>query len=329
MIWLTWRQHRAQALAGLALLVLAAVVFLPYGHVIRGAYVQHGVGPCLVQGTGGDGCQSGMRAFMDQFNGVANHLLTWFIPVPGLLGGIVGASLLGREYEQGTWRLAWTQAVPRVRWLTVRILLVGLGIVAITASLSAVFAWFRGPVDEVSGRFSPGAFDLEGLSLTGYTLFAFAAGVLAGFVFRRTVPAIVAAFAAFMAVRLPVEYWLRQRYQAPVTRLLPPAGHWGGVGPMAVPTTPGTPGWNLELGLVDRTGHPISAAVQDQISRRTQTLGGPAPDAYLRGLGLRLRVVYQPASRFWTFQIIEASLFVGLAAALLGTTVWLLRRRSA
>jgi hypothetical protein len=98
---------------------------------------------------------------------------------------------------------------------------------------------------------------------------------------------------------------------------------------MAVPTTPGTPGWTLDLGLADRGGHPISAAVQDQISQRAQALGDPAADAYLRGLGLHLRVVYQPASRFWNFQIIEGSIFIGLAAALLGATVWLLHRRSA
>lgn len=329
MIWLTWRQHRAQAFAGLALVGLTALVFLPYGQAIRDAYAQHGVGPCLVQDTGGDGCQSAMSTFMSQFNGIANHLLTWFTPVPGLIGAIVGAGLLGREYEHGTWRLAWTQAVPRIRWLTVKILLVGCGIVVITAILSAVFGWFRSPIDNVSSRFSPGAFDLEGLSLTGYTLFAFAAGVLAGLLFRRTVPAIVAAFAAFMAVRLPVEFWLRPRYQAPVTRLLPLTGHWGGIGPMAVPTTPGTRGWILDQGLVDKTGRPISATVQNQISQHTQSLNSPAAaDAYLRGLGLHLKVVYQPANRFWAFQIVEASIFIGLAAALLSITVWHLHRRS-
>ncbi|WP_433176376.1 ABC transporter permease subunit [Actinoallomurus sp. CA-150999] len=324
MIWLTWRQHRAQALAGLALIGLAALVFLPYGHAIRSSYTEHGIGPCLAQGTDGEACQSAMSTFMDQFNGVANHLLTWFTPIPGLIGAIVGAGLLGREYEHGTWRLAWTQAVPRTRWLTMKILLVGLGIVVISASLSAVFAWFRSPIDDVSSRFSPGAFDLEGLSLTGYTLFAFAAGVLAGLRFRRTVPAIAAAFAAFMAVRLPVEYWLRQRYQAPAARLLPPTGHWGSIGPMAVPNTPGTPGWILHRELVDKTGHPISDAIQDQIGRRA--LSG---NADLSGLGLHLRVVYQPANRFWTFQIIEAAVFIGLAVVLLGVAVRLLHRRSA
>ena len=121
MIWLTWRQHRAQALAGAVLVALTAVVFLSYGQSMRGAYTQDGIGECLAHGTGGDHCQSVMTAFMGRFNGVTNHLLTWFSPLPGLIGAIVGASLLGREYEQGTWRLAWTQAVPRTRWLTAKL----------------------------------------------------------------------------------------------------------------------------------------------------------------------------------------------------------------
>src|SRR4051794_9271959 len=108
MIWLTWRQHRVQAL----------------------------------------GCQSAMYAFMRQVNGIANHPLTWFTPIPGL----IGAGVLGREYEHGTWRLTWTQAVPRTRWLTSKILLIAFGIAVIAANLSAIFSWFRGPIDNVSGR---------------------------------------------------------------------------------------------------------------------------------------------------------------------------------
>jgi len=45
--------------------------------------------------------------------------------------------------------------------------------------------------------------------------------------------------------------------------------------------------------------------------------------------GNQLVISYQPADRFWTFQFIEAGLFVALTAAALGTTIWLLRRRPA
>lgn len=328
MIWLTWRQHRTQAFAGAALVAFSAVVFVLYGQSIRTTYTQDGIGACLAGGTGGDHCQSVLWAFVDQFNGVSNHLLTWFSPVPGLIGAVVGASVLGREYEHGTWRLAWTQAVPRTRWLTVRISLISIGIVVVTTSLSAVFGWFRSPMDQVTGRFAPGAFDFEGLSLTGYTLFAFALGVLAGLLLRRTVPAIVTAFVAFLAVRLPVEFWLRQHYQSPVTRLIQPTANMT-MGPNSTPTSPGAPRWILSQGLVYKTGKAPSPSLQNQIYEKLSGFHSPGTgSAYLRGLGLYRKIVYQPADRFWTFQIIEAALFIGLAAALLGMTTWLLHRRS-
>jgi hypothetical protein len=41
-----------------------------------------------------------------------------------------------------------------------------------------------------------------------------------------------------------------------------------------------------------------------------------------------LLVTHQPASSFWTFQFIEAGLYVALTAVALGAAVWLLRRRT-
>jgi hypothetical protein len=40
-------------------------------------------------------------------------------------------------------------------------------------------------------------------------------------------------------------------------------------------------------------------------------------------------LVYQPASRFWTFQGIEAGIFIALAAALVACTVWQVRTSDA
>ncbi len=268
-----------------------------------------------------------MSTFMQQFNGVANHLLTWLTPLPGLVGGIVGATVLGREYELGTWRLAWTQAVPRSRWLAHRILLLATGLTVLTLTLSLLIGWFRGPIDQVSGRFSPGAFDLEGLTLTSYTVFSFGAGILAGQLLRRTVPAIVAAFVAYMMVRLPVEFWLRAHYLAPMTRMAWTASST--TGPMATPAVPGPPDWVLDRSLVDGAGHAVSSTMWDQVTQHLVGLStSAARESYLRTLGLQYRVIYQPAHRFWTFQCIEATLFIGFAALFVALALWRLRKRS-
>ena len=43
--------------------------------------------------------------------------------------------------------------------------------------------------------------------------------------------------------------------------------------------------------------------------------------------GLHFAAYYQPADRYWLFQGIEAAIFLAVAVALLGLTVWWLRRR--
>jgi hypothetical protein len=42
---------------------------------------------------------------------------------------------------------------------------------------------------------------------------------------------------------------------------------------------------------------------------------------------LRQVVVYQPASRFWTFQWYETAIYLALALVLAGFCIWWVRRR--
>jgi hypothetical protein len=37
--------------------------------------------------------------------------------------------------------------------------------------------------------------------------------------------------------------------------------------------------------------------------------------------------IYQPADRYWRFQVLEALVFAGLSFVLLGAAVWWIRRR--
>jgi len=53
---------------------------------------------------------------MNKFSSVVN-VAFWavLLVAPGLLGILVGAPLIARELEYRTWRLAWSQTVPRSR----------------------------------------------------------------------------------------------------------------------------------------------------------------------------------------------------------------------
>jgi hypothetical protein len=50
---------------------------------------------------------------------------------------------------------------------------------------------------------------------------------------------------------------------------------------------------------------------------------------YLVQHGYRQLTTYQPDSRFWPFQWIEAGWLLALSLLLLAATIWLVRRRAA
>jgi ABC-2 family transporter protein len=316
MVWLTWRQHRAEALGSLLVLAAVAAILLALGAPMRSAYTHDGLAACIAHNTTTGSCVDVVNQFAARFGGAANSLIPWLNLLPAFLGIFVGAPLLAREFEHGTWRLAWTQAVPRTRWLAVKLALLIAGIIALTAPLTALFTWYRGPLDQLDGRLSPNAFDFEGFALPAYALFAFALGTLAGILTRRTVVAMAITLGGFLAVRLPVETWLRPHYQHPVTAVADPGVHQG-----LVDTALG-----ISRTLLDPAGHPLSNLQERHVLNAAgQKSGDPA--TYLHAHGYHWQTVFQPASRFWHFQLIEAALFATLAAILLAVAAWQLRRR--
>jgi ABC-type transport system involved in multi-copper enzyme maturation permease subunit len=294
MTWVSWRQHRSQAIGCLALLAALAVYAIIESTSMRTAFSSDGLaGPCLARSQG-TACEAGITAFMNEF-GSAVNIAFWSVCliVPGLIGVLVGGPLIARELEYGTWRLAWSQTVPRARWLAVKLALVTGGLIVLGAGITAVITWYRAPMDRLTGHLQHNIFDYEGLVPTAYILCAFGFAVLAGLLIRRSIPAMVAAFIPWLAIRLVVEFVFRPHFMTPLTAPVncpPPNGC--GTGISSVPQATGHIGdWVLGM---NRNGW-----------------------------------VYQPAGRFWTFQFIEAGIFVALTAAALGAAIWLLRRRAA
>ena len=300
MIWVSWRQHRSQAIACLALLAALAVYAILLGSSMRSAFSHDGLAACLARSQG-ISCPAAISAFMNEF-GSAVNIAFWAVLLiaPGLLGVLIGAPLIARELEYGTWRLAWSQTVPRTRWLAAKLALVTGGLVVLGAAMTAVITWYRAPMDRLTGHFLHNIYDFEGPVLTAYILCAFGFAVLAGLLLRRGIPAMIAAFIPWLAIRLVVEFLLRPNFQAPLTfRQYCANGCSGDNGIGAVP--------------------PLTGHIGDWV------LGQPAGQSGSQFV----RILYQPADRFWHFQFIEAGLFLALTAAALGATVWLLHRRAA
>ena len=217
MIWVSWRQHRGQAVACLAVLAALAVYAVIESTSMRTAFSHDDLAGCLARSRG-TGCPAAVSAFTGQFGSEVN-IAFWSVTliVPGLIGVLVGGSLIARELEYGTWRLAWSQTVPRARWLAVKLALVTGGLIVLGAAMTAVITWYRAPMDRLTGHLEHNIYDFEGLVLTAYILCAFGFAVLAGLLVRRSIPAMVAAFIPWLAIRLVVEFVFRPHFMAPLT----------------------------------------------------------------------------------------------------------------
>jgi hypothetical protein len=325
MTWVTWRQHRAEALwATLLFAALAALLYLAsrpmfsdYQQIQQGA----SVASCVHSGGQNPNCDALTGAFRSQY-GPASFLLLALTILPALAGMFCGAPLVAREVERGTHQFAWTQSKTRTRWILAHMGVLIACVILLFGALSLLIMWWRSPLDQVNGdRFASG-FDLEGIAPVAYALFALALGVATGALLRRTLAAMALTFIGFVTLRGVIEFLWRPQYIAPVTRISDPTSN----NPDAY-----SGDWVLNNGFsyLDRTGRHISDA--DAVSSCSGVAKGSSLDftACLHDHGIKFLNLYQPAGRFWLFQSIESAVFVALALALFALAAWWVTKRIA
>jgi hypothetical protein len=298
------------------MVTLLAALFVPAGLHLASFYDHGGVAHCIA-GHKNPACAQTLAEFGSRA-GILRSVVPWLTLLPGMIGVALAAPIV-LDLEAGTYRLAWTQSVTRGRWIATRI---SFGIVMALAAaglLAVLFSWYRGPLDKVFGRFDGTSFDLEGIVPLGYVLFALGLGLAIGVVWRRTAPAVIASFLAYVACRLFVDGWLRQRFVAPLSAT------WSinARGPNL------NNDWVLSSGVSDRAGHLFGgdfAALQ--ACGRVAFKGAKVLNAKClarHGAGYN-HAVWQPDSRFWEFQGIESTLFAGAGLLLIAFAAWRLLR---
>jgi hypothetical protein len=123
---------------------------------------------------------------------------------------------------------------------------------------------------------------------------------------RRTLPAIAVAIVSFLTVRLSIEGWVRyQHYLAPLHK------SWA-IGAAAPPGEPS--GYISASGLTFTTASPAASRSITSSCKVTQTdpRSLQTVSDCLRHHHVLQYAIYQPATRFWTFQAIETSIFATL-----------------
>lgn len=359
MIWLTWRQFRAQAITAVAAVAVFAIVLALTQSHMTSLYNSSGLTSCH-----GGGCPGLATRFLEQLtsgqtfpllpDGADAYVILYFLSIlviliaPVLIGAFWGAPLIARELETGTCRLVWNQTITRTRWLTVKLALIGVAAMAVAEAFSLIQAWWAAPIGKAvglggsasiltEGQYGPFVFPTHGITPLGYAAFGFALGATVGLLIRRAVPAMALTLAVFAVVQLITPLWIRPH-------LIPPSGtiatfqgtrasvYVGAHSTMAVTAAavPGQPGaWITSSAAVTAAGQPVStlpAACQSAVPGN-QAGGTPALDHCLASHGIRVAVSYHPVSHYWPLQAAETGMFLVLALVLAWYCMWRLSRR--
>jgi hypothetical protein len=253
-------------------------------------------------------------------SGGAQTVSSLMFVVPVLLGAFVGAPLISRELETGTFRFAWTQGAGRTRWAVSTLVLPALLLTAVTGAFTALFWWYFRPflADGQVSEFLPLAFGLLGVVFAAWTLFAYALAAFAGTLLRRTIPAMAVTLIVYIVLAIATATVIRPHYAAPVTE----SGWNQGAGA----------GWVISSWVKAPDGQRLSQAAVNSVPLPASVQNSQSPDAFTNWLtshGYTLWQSVQPDSRFWQFQLIEGGWLLVVSAILIAGAVGLVRRRGA
>jgi hypothetical protein len=322
MTWIVWRQQRPMFITlAIGLLAgVAAVLLLKAGTAADLAArnlvdcVSSGVESC--RGRGLNEFQSTWYDRMHLAQGVV-------VALPALIGVFVGAPLFAREFEQGTHALAFTQSVSRTRWMATKFVVAALpALVFVVVLQVVVHSWL-----DVAGQLGPlstgpyyfTTFEAGGVSPVAYTLFAYALGMFAGAVFRRTLVAMTLTLGLFTAVRFLLN-GLRESMITP-TRVVTDDPTTSGAaerGPLYVGG-----------GYLDASGEVVTdAGSKMNCASSDPNVPVDLPACYRRNGIEKAYADIIPVDQATTLHVLEASVFAGLAAAFVLGSVWAVRRQA-
>jgi hypothetical protein len=274
MNWLFWRQHRAQLLVAVGILVIYAIFI-----VLTGRYNLH--------------ADTSHNYFVNQ--GWVDIVRTT-IAIPFLVGMFLGTPLLSMEYSEarGTNKLVWTQGISRRRWLMATLGWCLLFTVLCASAFSLLTSWWFSTI--AGGNFSRFAFpqfDISGLVPIVHAAFGVVLGATLGAWLRKPLVALGVMLVMLCVVQVGIGNYVRPHYMR---------------------------------GIV---AHTTSATTAVPYKDQIYITSTAKIICSANGTCYSPSTTYQPASRYWDFQGIEASLYAGLTALMLAISYQVVLKRDA
>lgn len=329
MTWVTWRRYRARIIVlGLFMLILVFFMIM----TLHGYHVA--VAKCGAQ-AGMSFPETGCARIVHRAESHANYV-SWGIGLlPFLVGLMLGAPLVASEIDARTNRLAWSQGVTRTRWLLSGWLTIAVPVVIAMSLFGLIVQWWAGSVVtssfDGSGLIQNTAFTISGVAPIALSVLALSCGTFFGIAFRRFLSPYLGTFIALAAI---VEFIYVKVFPTLAPRMAITATEYGTntALPSALGPNPRYVGYGFRRspGFHATTSTPSTNWIVQHCATTTnagQTL--PGNSSYMGCLQINhVQAInfYQPESHYWILQWREAGIYLVLAAALLGLSVWMVSR---
>ncbi|MDQ0933679.1 ABC transporter permease [Streptomyces turgidiscabies] len=305
--WTVLRVHRAALWFWLLYVAVAATVLLwtygPGADAAMDELVRSGCRGSAMPNLGCDG-PGPHGVLWDSAVALGSSMIAL---APILIAAWAGGSLIGRELESGTARLAWIQSVSPARWLAAHLavpaVLITAGMIPLT--LLHRMMWSADPElrRDSWSWFDSQIFNANGVLATVYALFGLAFGVLVGMVARRSMPG--------LGVSLLSTGIGLQHFQSLRPHLWP------------AETRKSTGEFSDHLGLSVGEGSYTSTG-----ARLPDVLCGGRASCISRHDVVGEYRDYHPASHFWPLQLVETGILLALTAVAVLVAFALIRRRT-
>ncbi|WLW53976.1 ABC transporter permease [Streptomyces sp. YU58] len=307
--WLTRLHRPALSVWTSLVLVLGALLLWLRGPLTDGsarAWEQYNA--CAISGP----CHYNQYAIL-LYKDVYQYTTLAVLAVPFLVAAWAGGSLIGREMESGTARLAWTQGISPTRWLAAKLavptVLVTVGTGALVLLHHAMWSAGDGRIDTAKPWYSFETFYAGGTVPVALALAGLAAGALVGLVQGRSPAALGAGLGITGLLWFGIQQALPHLWPT-VTRV------------SSLRDGPKGSGIGVETGLLTSSG----ARIGDQ-----GCLSGATDEcraALDRVDAVGYYTDYHPRSHYWPLQLVASGLLLVVTALLVLAAFRLLRRRT-
>jgi len=340
----TWLQHRSLILGVLGLFGALAVYVVFNSDAVHAIYAQYVLHKCSAPVASNIRTCIGITPRIQAFSDTLTLVNIAVQVVPVVVGMFIGAPLIAREFESGTYRFTWTQGMPRTLWLTLKIALLAFAVIVPACLLGLLAGGYNNPFNAIglANRWQIAQFDMTGLTLPAWTLLGLALGTFVGALVKRTVSAMAVTGAVIggciVAVFWKLDYLLLS-IGVRVTTISPEGLNYGALNMGAetsgtgfgryganISTQP-VGSWLVNGWYTGPNGGRLSSHATHQLIIRALE-NSKRQIVWLAQHHYAYWVSYQPANRYWIFQSVEVAVLVGLSVVLAWGTSTLIRRRA-